>query len=236
MRVGIAGALGGVLLGGVLLTGMAHAATISSFASFDWRLTELNPVKTLLSVDGFDSSLGTLNSATLTLKGWLTSGGVTPDGSDGIVTYTGEEASFITATVYGWKFDAKPEDSSLGSALTIFSGWNVITSNEGTVASGGTLSMPSNTISKTVTKTYTSGLDSFLADDLTYRFSTTIGQFSLGSGGNVDWSVNTYAKAELEVVYGYTPQVPVPEPATILLFGIGVLGAAGISRRKSFRI
>ncbi len=54
-------------------------------------------------------------------------------------------------------------------------------------------------------------------------------------GGNLDTSVQTWANGTLTVVYDYTvptPPVTVPEPASMALVGLGMMGLAAVRRRK----
>lgn len=66
---------------------------------------------------------------------------------------------------------------------------------------------------------------------VTGDISTDTEHWYNGSGNMVVTSTNT-ARGKVTVTYTYTPSNPIPEPATMILFGGGLLGIAGIGRRK----
>ncbi|MCD4719145.1 MAG: PEP-CTERM sorting domain-containing protein [Desulfobacula sp.] len=81
-------------------------------------------------------------------------------------------------------------------------------------------------------RTHNSAEDSngngWLSDDL-----STV--FDLGSSYQyiklVAWGGGSFTEPEIDAVGGFS-SAPVPEPTTMLLFGLGLLGLAGVSRKK----
>ena len=56
----------------------------------------------------------------------------------------------------------------------------------------------------------------------------------VGGGGNIKLTGTTTADGSVTVTYDYTPGPPpvVPEPGTLVMFGTGILGLAGLLRSK----
>jgi len=71
--------------------------------------------------------------------------------------------------------------------------------------------------------------------DVTFTLTGSASSGYLGtipSGGNLALSPNTEGDASVEVIYTYTDNPPVPEPNTLVMFGTGLLGLAGMLRYK----
>lgn len=156
-----------------------------------------------------------------------------------IYTNTASTTQKITASVTGYDFFGVPETGDPGPALDVLGLFPAtLSSNVGHVAAGGNMTMPitpGGFFSGSESQTFTTGLSAFAGlGDITYGLTTTIGQSSIGGGGNVIWHVNTFARAELEVVYEFAPS-QVPEPATLFLFGAGIVSLVGIGRKKFFQ-
>lgn len=169
-----------------------------------------------LTFSAFDSSLGTLDSVIVTLFGAVTS----------------------SATVNAVSAEPFGADVTGGARIRVLSGpgagaqLNISTSSTTNPLAAGT--------QETIdfgTKLGSTLLSVNIADflsDVTFSLAAIGGNSCGTSGGNNGCDFTTTAGARITVEYDYTvrPPVTVPEPASMALVGLGMMGLAAIRRRK----
>lgn len=213
--------LAGVAMVG-LVAGNAQAATISDSFTNPLTTTEINQVGTL---DLFDPNLGTLTGVQFNFDG----------SAQTIITLTNNASTAQNVSATG---SVELYLSSTNLALNALFGNPVIS-----------LSMPTGVQAIAGNGIYVSpllidsdsggyGVANLAAFIGPGTFSVTCTSLSgitlVGGGGNIGSDQETSARCGAEIIYTYstTPNGEVPEPASMLLLGSGLLGLAARARRR----
>ena len=182
--------------------------------------------------DKFDSSLGTLLEVRLSLTGSVS----------GTARYESQDAAPTTVTLQlTAQIDlTRPGGASIVQTLPVA---NVVanpTAFDGTTdfggTSGGTFSGLSATASNNATLTSAPDLALFTAAFLGETISLELDGLGVSNGsgaGNLILQFITNAGATASVQYLYDNGIQIPEPMTLAVFGLGLVGPGSIRRRKA---
>ncbi len=202
-----------------LSIGSANAATVTQSAALNLETTEINQA---FSFNKFDASLGTLTSVLINLDGRALS-------SASFENNAAQAQNFSFASTLNLFLDNAAAGVSETLALDLFNYPRQLT-DLGLTDLGS--------VDKTDTLSFNAAdLNAFIGTGTTsFTCESGVVNTQAGGGGNIVVTQSTSAGCGLSVVYTYDVPTPppanVPEPASMALVGLGMMGLAAIRRRK----
>jgi hypothetical protein len=212
------------LAGIVATSSAANAASLSYTSSIDYDLTDITDAP--LSVQQFDSSLGTLTGVTIGFTGDILGNAGFENTGKSSANITVNLASQLTLKLNNQSLFALNPQNSFSYEVGQFDNSIDFGGTSGKTVSGLTA-----TQSGTQSFTNTQFLQSFIGNsNIDFLFSATANSVVSGSG-NIASYVQTLAKANIKVTYDYDDVKSIPEPSATL--GVGLIaGLCLLSKRK----
>ncbi len=217
------------LVGIVATAGIANAASLTKTASTNFEKTDF--FDKTLSVEQFDSSLGELESVEISFTGEIKANGSITNNANSanfIFVLGGEQITrFGTIKLSNLNLNLDGVQLDLNTMPENFV-------NLGTIATNETKDIPELTATDSVTQTLSKGqndLSAFIGNgNLNFLFDAQA-QTQIFGSGNFSSIVETVAKGSVAVTYNYDESKSVPEPSSILGFGL-IAGVGMLSLRK----